>query len=116
MSNFSSYYNDTLSGGLITSLTDQLNNTMNQIRQINSGGTSTEYGDNKAQALEDLKKYTDELMKSLEDVEGLIKDVNKAYSDMVKSAQSAFSEQINTYDFIEKILNHNKKLSQLLYG
>jgi len=66
LEDFFAYYDkNNSSKGLIPSLTDQIYSTMDQINQINSGGTSTVYGDNKAQALQDLNKYTQDLMTSL---------------------------------------------------
>jgi len=36
---------------------------------MDAGKNASSYGNNRAQALEDLKKYTDDLMNNLEEVE-----------------------------------------------
>jgi len=45
--------------------TEQLGFLIDQIRQINQSGTSDVYGNNKAQALEDLQQYRESLQGNL---------------------------------------------------
>ena len=113
---FAYYDKNNRSKGLIPSLTDQVTNLMQQLDQINSSGFGNVYGNNKAQALEDLENYAKELMDSLEDVEDIIKEVEEAFYDMVDAAQDAFDEQIKEYDFLSNLINHDEKMIQLLYG
>lgn len=115
MDDFNSYYKPD-GTGQIASLTDQVTQTAQQIQQINQYGTSVHYGDDKARALEDLKNYSDQLMASLQDVEDIINDVKEAFFDMVDAAEDAFAEQVKEYDFIDKLINHDKKLIELVYG
>ena len=79
-------------------------------------GLDTIYNGNREQAIEDLKKYTDTLMDNLKQVNSLIKEVKKSYYDMVNASQSAFDEQIKEYGFLEDVINHDKKLIEMLYG
>ena len=117
LENFFAYYDKgSLSTGLIPGLTDQIMETINQLNQINSLGSSSAYGDNKAQALEDLQKYSENLMKSLQDVEDVIKQVKESFYDMVDAAQDAFDEQDKEYEFLSDLIEHDKKLIQMLYG
>lgn len=104
------------SGGEIQSLTTQVNRTIDQIRQINKTGTSSFYGDNKAQALEDLKKYTDLLMDKMEELKDLQEEIRQSYLDIIDKATEAFDEQVDTYGLINDQLEHNQNLIGLLYG
>lgn len=112
-----SYYDHGGGGvGLITDLSDHLSQTLNQLQQIDSKGFSSVYGDDRAQALQDLNKYNEELMQNLQDVEKLLKDIKESFFDMVDAAQDAFDEQSKEYDFLGDLIEHDKKLIQLLYG
>ena len=110
------YYNEDGTAGLIGTLTQQVRETMQQIQKINQTGTSDIYGDNKAQAIQDLKQVSDELMDSLMNVEDLIQQIKEYYFDMVDAAQDAFDEQVKEYQFISDLIDHDKKLLELLYG
>ena len=101
---------------VIDGLTDQINNTLDQINQINKTGYSDVYGDNKAQAVEDLKAYADELMKDLSDVEDLVNTIKNSIFEAIDAAQAAFDRQKANYDFISELINHDVKVIQLLYG
>ena len=112
---FFSYYN--VEGiSTIGTLTDQVNKTADQIKQINETGTSSVYGDNKAQALQDLQTYLNSLMTSLEDVETLIDEIKQSFFDMVDKAQDAFDQQREELQLINKLIDHDKKLIQAVYG
>lgn len=115
LTDFSSYYKPN-GEGVIETLTRQVNETIDQINQINGGGTSTIYGDNKAQAMEDLKEYYDELMSQLEDVEDLVDEIEESYLDMIDEAKDKFDEQIDQYEYIADLMNHNVNIIGLLYG
>ena len=115
LTDFSSYYKPN-GNGVIETLTRQVNETIDQINQINGGGTSTVYGDNKAQAMEDLKEYYEELMSQLEDVEDLVDEIEESYLDMIDEAKDKFDEQIDQYEYIADLINHDIDLIGLLYG
>lgn len=117
LQNLFSYYDKTNnSKGLIPSLTNQVLGIMNQLDQINSVGFGNIYGDNKKQAIQDLQNYSKELMKSLENVEDIIKQVEDSFYDMVDAAQDAFDEQVKEYNFLSDLIDHDKKVIELLYG
>ncbi|MCC8173198.1 MAG: hypothetical protein LIO65_02040 [Odoribacter sp.] len=102
--------------GSIQALTDQVNKTLDQLAQIDESGWADVYGDNQAQALEDLQTYYTELMEQLEDVQDLIDDIEESYLDMIDEAIEAFDEQVDQYEYINDLLNHDVKLINLLYG
>ena len=112
-----SYFNIGNSGtGSIQALLNQITATQAQIESINTTETSDVYGDNKAQALEDYQNYLNELMKQLQDVEGLIDDVDKAYLDTIDDVDKNFDKQIEDYEFVGDLIDHDIDLLTLLYG
>ena len=115
LKDFSSYYKKG-GKGVITGLTNQVNDTLEQLYSIDKTGTSSVYGDNRAAALKDLQEYTNKLMENLEDVEDLVDDIKESIFDAIDKAQDAFDEQVNEYQFISKIIDHDVKMVKLLYG
>ena len=117
LQDFYSYYNKKdPNKGLIPNLTEQIEKTVKEIKAINESGYSEIYGNDKVQALEDLQNYTKELMQNLESVQDLLKQVQDSFYDMVDAAQAAFDQQVEEYNFISKLLDHNKNIISLLYG
>ena len=113
---FSYYDHGGAGAGLIEDLSNHLNETLDQLQQIDSKGFSSIYGDDRAQALQDLNKYNEELMENLQSVEDLLKDIKESFFDMVDAAQDAFDEQSKEYEFLSDLIEHDKKLIQLVYG
>lgn len=111
---YGSYYKDGFD--VIESLTDQVNNTLYEIDQIKKRGKSDVYGDNQAAAEQDLKKYTKELMSSLEDVEDIVQDIKDSIFDAIDAAQDAFDLQTDRLEYIDDLIGHGQKLTELLYG
>lgn len=110
----STYYKDGF--GVIQALTDQVNNTMYEINQIKTKGYSDIYGNNLKQAEEDLKKYTEQLMSNLEDVQDIIDEIHNSIFDAIDAADEAFDEQIDKLQHINDLIDHGKNLIELLYG
>ena len=110
---FFSYYDDQ-GNGIIQKLTEHVNRTREEAEIIENGGTSSIYGKNQAQALEDLKHYTDELMQNLKDVQEIAGDIHDLYLDTIDKAQDAFDEQIDQYEQIDSIIEHDMNLLELL--
>ena len=70
--NYGIYY-DKQGTGVIQKETEHLYELLDQLRQMDETGTSSYYGDNRAQAMEDLRTYTEALMSSMEELDELIK-------------------------------------------
>ena len=111
-----SYFNVGDGVGSIETLMNQLMNTRNELEAINETGTSAIYGDNKAQAMEDLQNDLDKLMNQMEDIEGLIDDIDKAYFDTIDDVDKNFDKQIEDYEFVGDLIEHDIDLLTLLYG
>ena len=112
---FNSYYNSENTGE-VQSLMKQVSNTQAQLEQMDRTGWSDFYGDNRAQALEDLKSYNDQLMKSMEDVEDLIDEIKKSYLDMMDEAADKFQDQVDMYNQVKDIIDHDMNIIKLVYG
>lgn len=115
LKDFNSYYNSE-STGEVQSLMKQVKNTQAQLKQMDKTGWSDFYGDNRAQALEDLKSYNDQLMKSMEDVEDLIEEIKKSYLDMMDEAADKFQDQVDMYEQVKDIIDHDMNIIKLVYG
>lgn len=111
-----SYFNVRGTQGSLETLTKQLTNTRKEIDKINRGGKSAIYGDNKKQAMEDLQKDLKQLMQQLQDVQAAIDAIDQAYLDTIDDVKSHFDEQIESYEFISDMLEHDMDLITLIYG
>lgn len=111
-----SYFNVHGSKGSLQTLTEQLLNIRAEIEAIDRLGQSAIYGDNKAQAMEDLQKDLDELMNQMEDIESLIDNIDEAYLDTIDDVNDEFDKQIEDYEYIQDLMDHNIDLLSLLYG
>ncbi len=112
---YNSYYKDD-GTGVIQRNTQHVNDIINQLKEIEATGTSSVYGDNEAQALEDLKTYYEQLMSDLTDVHDLIDEIRESYLDMMDEAQEKFDEQVETYEYIRDLLTHDMDLITMVYG
>lgn len=101
--------------GIAQKLTDQVNATLDELKKQDIKADSI-YGDNRTLALEDLKKYYEELMTALEDVWQIQEDIHQAYLDMMDEAQEKFDEQIDAYETVSDMIEHDMELIQLVRG
>ena len=112
---FDAYYkNDNT--GIIQAGTKQVTNILSELTKMDNTGWSDVYGDNRQQALEDLQTYYKQLISDLEEVAEIQEDIHQAYLGMLDEAQDKFDEQINTYEQITKLIEHDTDLIQLVYG
>ena len=113
----SSYFNVNNSGtGSIETLTKQLLDTKKQIEDIDKTGTSAIYGDNKELAMQHLQSDLKELMTQLENVQDLIDNIDKAYLETIDDVQKNFDKQIEDYQFVGDLIDHDIDLLTILYG
>ena len=102
--------------GQIQTLTKQINETIAEINQINQTGISDIYGDNKAKALEDLQKHLSTIQESMTDVKHLIDEIDEAYLETYDDIRDQMQKQIDDYEFVNDLIEHDMDLLQLLYG
>ena len=113
-SDLDSYFKEDGTGS-IQKQTEHLNNLLNELNKMDNGEDNI-YGDNRQQALEDLKTYYEQLMSDLVDVTELQKEAHQAYLDMVDEAQEKFDEQVETFEQISSLVEHDMKLIELING
>ena len=63
-----------------------------------------------------LQQDLKELMSQMEDVQSLIDNIDEAYLDTVEDITDQFDKQIDDYNFIGDLIEHNMDLLSLLYG
>lgn len=112
---FSSYYNQAGTAA-VQDLTRQLKGTLDQLYQMDATGTSDVYGNNRSQALEDLKNYLDQIESNMQDVEELVNKVKESIFDAIDNVDEAMDEQKSDFEFITNQLDHDAKLVELIYG
>lgn len=110
LANLQSFGND------IPTLAQHVTDITNEVNTITAGGTGAVYGDNQAQAIEDLKKYRDQLMETYESVEDAYQEIVDLYNQMIDKTQEAFSRQIQIYDAVNDVLEHNINIVKKLNG
>lgn len=115
LEDFSSYYKDNFEG-VIQVNTDHVNDILFELEEMDKGLSSKYYGEDRAQALEDLKTYYGQLMDDLTAVEDLSEKIRQSYLDMMDEAKEKFDEQISTYEQIADLIDHDMKLIELLGG
>ncbi len=74
------------------------------------------YGDNKAQAMEDLKKYYEETMDQLTEIEKISDDIREAYLDTIDEVNKGLKKQLDYYEEITDMLEHEEDVIKLLNG
>lgn len=105
-----------LENGTIEAGTRNLNTTIAGIAKINAGGVSDIFGKDKAAAMENLEEQMSNLMGHLEDLADIEEEISEAYLDMIDEVGDAFDEQIESYEYVGDLINHNMNLIKLIKG
>ena len=116
LEDFSTYYNEAETGS-IQAAVRHISDLRAELDELERTGlASGTYEDDKKQALEDLKKYREELEKQMEALYDMVQDTKKAYIDMLQEAEESFGRQLETYSQLSDIINHDMKIIDLVYG
>ena len=119
LKDFLSYYKDDMKG-VIQVNTQHINDILSDLKAMDEGLDGKFYSkdgvDNRAQALEDLKTYYEQLMSDLESVHDLSDEIHESYVDMIDEAQEKFDEQISTFETINNLIEHDKNVISMIYG
>lgn len=101
----------------------QIQQTANQMRQLQkeiaimqSGALSSIYGDNLNAAKERLEELMKQQMGDLQEIQDLVNDIKDNYLDAIDDAKDKMDQQINQYERINDLIDHNVKLTELIYG
>lgn len=109
-------FSEILQNGTMEALTNNINNTMDQIKSINETGTSSIFGDDKQAALDNLDEQMSNLMDHMSELTDLQKQISEAYLDMIDEVGEAFDEQIESYEYVGDLINHNMNMIKLVNG
>ena len=122
LADLNSFFNKAQTGSLQV-LSDKLHNIMGASQ--NSGIFSADYLSStlKQMSLTDsqawLKQITDvsdNMVEELENLKSVADEVKESIFDMIDSVGEAFDEQMDEYEFLGDVLDHNMKLIELMYG
>lgn len=102
--------------GSIQAAWDQALKTQKEIESIQQTGTSKIYGDNLKQAMEDMQTYVTEMQNGLQDVYSIVDEIDQMYLDSIDNVEDFFNKQIEGFEYIGELINHDISLLQLLYG
>ena len=73
-------------------------------------------GYNLAAAQERLSELFKDQTKALEEIDDLVKEIQEIYLDSLKDAKDKMDDQIDQYERVGELIEHNAKLAQLIYG
>lgn len=110
------YYRNEQGLGVVQIYTDQLSAINQAIAEIESTGWSERFGDNINAAKEAQKEAQDNLRQALMDEQDAIKNIKDAYLSMIDKAQEKWDEQIESYNKLSNLINHDMNIIKLLYG
>ena len=87
-----------------------------ELREMDETGWSDVYGDNRAQALEELKAAYEEINEDLMEIDQIQKDVYQAWLDTMDEINEKMADQVAMYEQISNIIDHDMKVIELVYG
>ena len=89
---------------------------MRQLKIMKQGGTSSIYEDDYKRALDDLKKYNDELQNGLIEVQDIQKEIHQNVLSAIDAAKEGMDAVKSDMEFISNQLQHDYQLMQMIHG
>ena len=111
-----SYYRNENNTGQIQILTDELAALNKAKAEIESGSGSSIFGDNLAEVESRIKDIRTQLQQAMISEQEAIKNIKDAYLSMIDKAQEEWDEQIEAYNKLSNLINHDMNIIKLLYG
>lgn len=111
-----SYYRNESNTGQIQILTDELAALNKAKAEIESGSGSSIFGDNLAEVESRIKDIRTQLQQAMISEQEAIKNIKDAYLSMIDKAQEEWDEQIEAYNKLSNLINHDMNIIKLLYG
>lgn len=112
---FTDYYNEA-GNGIVQKEANYLTDLMKQIDQYNETGWSDWYGDDEASMMEHLRQYYEQTFDDLQSVKELIDEIHDAINETLEDVADQMDEQMEYYETISDILEHDMKMVELVYG
>lgn len=112
---FADYYNEA-GNGIVQKEANYLTDLMKQIDQYNETGWSDWYGNDEASMMEHLRQYYEQTFDDLQNVKDLIDEIHDAINETLEDVADQMDEQMEYYETISDILEHDMKMVELVYG
>ena len=102
--------------GQLEAADQHIKDIQKEIAIMQANGTSKIYGDNKAQAKKDLEEWMKNQENALLDIQDQIDQIKENYLDALDEAKDKMDDQIDQYERVNSLIDHNVKLVQMIYG
>ena len=66
--------------------------------------------------LEEIEKVTKDLEGQMEGFKDVIDEIKESIFDTIDAVQDAFDEQMDEYEYLGDLINHNMKIAEMMYG
>lgn len=109
-------FEDLLTNGTIEAGTSNINETIAEIGKMNSGEESSIYGTDKQAAMDNLEEQMKNLMGHLETLTDIQEEIHQSYLEAVDKVGEAFDAQIESYEYVGELIEHNLNLAKLIKG
>ena len=109
------YLNDN-GTGFLEAATRRTNQVYNELQEMDATGKSSVYGDDRKTAMEDLQKGYQEINDALMEIDQIQEDVYQAWLDTMDDISDQIQEQVDMYEQIHDIIDHDMKVIELVYG
>ena len=115
-----SYYNNAGTGS-IQNLTNRLKEVMGNQNGIFSGSYFTQQLakmsiTDRAAQLEKVKKIFDDLQDQMEGFKEIADEIKESIFDAIDATQDAFDEQMDEYEYLGDLIDHNMKITEMFFG
>ena len=111
-----SVYLDPNGKGQLAAGIKQTQELIKQYEQMRDTGWSSVYGDNKTKLLEDLQTAYKDIEQSMLEMQQIQDDVHQAWLDTMDEINDKMAKQVEMYEQISNIIEHDRKVIELVYG
>ena len=114
LKNFNTYFNNSGNGD-IQAETRHLREVLDNLEKMKRGQDNI-FGNSEAKGLDQLREALDKIMNSIDELRDLENDALQDVLDKMDEVQEKFDKQIENYEYLRDLINHDIKLTQLLLG
>lgn len=111
-----SVYLDSNGKGQLAAGIKQTQELIKQYEQMRDTGWSSVYGDNKTKLLEDLQTAYKDIEQSMLEMQQIQDDVHQAWLDTMDKINDKMAKQVEMYEQVSNIIEHDRKVIELVYG
>ena len=66
--------------------------------------------------LEEIEKVSKDLESQMEGFKDVVDEIKESIFDTIDAVQDAFDEQMDEYEYLGDLINHNMKVAEMMYG